>query len=684
MFEQTTLGAHTRCLTNSRGILGIPHLARLLGVRDIRLSLPDRHRDADVYLGWGRKGKSENMRSLATRREKPFVALEDGFIRSSKPGLTGKRPYSIIVDPVGVYYDAAHPSLLENWLNGSSEHEWLSPDRLQRAQTIRGRIVASHISKYNFVPDISLPPADRPRILLADQTYGDAAIHHGLADAGTFSTMLEAAMQEHPDAEILIKTHPDVLTGRKHGHFFNLPDDPRITLITEPCTPQSLIAVVDHVYVVTSQLGFEALLAQKPVTCFGAPFYSNWGLTDDRVRLDRRKNNRTLDELVAAALIAYPRYIHPETDTPCEVEDLLGHFELQRAWYRRTAGTYHCFGITPWKRNTVRRFLQSPNATVVFHRSASTHRIEVGRDDHLLTWGMRRDEEVEAIARHFGRPAGRIEDGFIRSVGLGTDYNQPLSLVFDRCGIYFDASRPSELEGLLETSEFSEQELQRAASLRKQIIENRISKYNLVESVPELPTESDRTVILVPGQVPSDASIQAATRDIRTNLDLLAAVRKSTPGAYIVFKPHPDVVSGNRIEETAETRFRELCDHYAPRAPIHACLDVCDEVHTMTSLAGFEGLLRNKNVVTYGYPFYAGWGLTTDHMQSHRRTRELTLDELVAGVLIRYPRYISPNTGEYAHPEDIVSHISRLMGRPLREKRWGLVGKTKNLLRAFR
>jgi capsular polysaccharide export protein len=103
----------------------------------------------------------------------------------------------------------------------------------------------------------------------------------------------------------------------------------------------------------------------------------------------------------------------------------------------------------------------------------------------------------------------------------------------------------------------------------------------------------------------------------------------------------------------------------------------------MTSLVGFEGLLRGKIVVTYGYPFYAGWGLTTDRIVSDRRSRKLTLDELVTGVLIRYPRYISPNTGEYARPEDIVSHINRLLDRSPKEMKGGLMEKTRNLLRAF-
>ena len=39
-------------------------------------------------------------------------------------------------------------------------------------------------------------------------------------------------------------------------------------------------------------------------------------------------------------------------------------------------------------------------------------------------------------------------------------------------------------------------------------------------------------------------------------------------------------------------------------------LGIVDEVHTLTSLTGFEALLRGIEVHAYGGPFYAGWGLT--------------------------------------------------------------------------
>ncbi|MBF3314178.1 capsular polysaccharide biosynthesis protein, partial [Leptospira borgpetersenii serovar Hardjo-bovis] len=81
-------------------------------------------------------------------------------------------------------------------------------------------------------------------------------------------------------------------------------------------------------------------------------------------------------------------------------------------------------------------------------------------------------------------------------------------------------------------------------------------------------------------------------------------------------------------------------DCLATQADIVDVLDQVDEVHTLTSLAGFEALLRGKTVFCYGMPFYAGWGLTHDEYPCPRRTRRLTLNALIHTTLIDYPFYL--------------------------------------------
>ena len=89
-----------------------------------------------------------------------------------------------------------------------------------------------------------------------------------------------------------------------------------------------------------------------------------------------------------------------------------------------------------------------------------------------------------------------------------------------------------------------------------------------------------------------------------------------------------------------------------------ALLADIDELHTLTSLAGFEALLRRRRVVVYGRPFYAGWGLTVD-LTGAGRGRRLTLEELVAGALILYPRYLDPVTRLPCGPEIVIERLDQ-------------------------
>ncbi|MEO5671042.1 MAG: beta-3-deoxy-D-manno-oct-2-ulosonic acid transferase, partial [Ramlibacter sp.] len=180
-----------------------------------------------------------------------------------------------------------------------------------------------------------------------------------------------------------------------------------------------------------------------------------------------------------------------------------------------------------------------------------------------------------------------------------------------------------------------------------------------------------RQVVLVVGQVEKDASIAWGACDVRTNLGLLQAVRALRPDAWLVYKPHPDVVAGLRGKGEGEARAGAICDEMLLAGSMHDLLEQVDEVHVMTSLTGFEALLRARPVVCWGHPFYAGWGLTQDRQPHARRTRRLSLDELVAGALIRYPVYCSAATGKRCTPEQGLEELLRWRERqPVGDPWW--------------
>jgi capsular polysaccharide export protein len=240
--------------------------------------------------------------------------------------------------------------------------------------------------------------------------------------------------------------------------------------------------------------------------------------------------------------------------------------------------------------------------------------------------------------RDWQGPVWRVEDGFLRSVGLGVDLVRPLSWVVDDLGLHYDATRPSRLEQLLEETPFTPELLRRAQHLREVAVAAGLTKYNTGRCV-WAPLPTSRVRVLVVGQVEADASLAFGAPSVRRNIDLLKRVRQLRPDAWLIYKPHPDVLAGMRKAGVGEDEAWQLCDEVLGDVPINFAFDHVDEVHVLTSLAGFEALLRQKRVVCHGIPFYAGWGLTEDHLPCVRRSRRLSLDELVAGALLVYPVY---------------------------------------------
>jgi capsular polysaccharide export protein len=250
----------------------------------------------------------------------------------------------------------------------------------------------------------------------------------------------------------------------------------------------------------------------------------------------------------------------------------------------------------------------------------------------------------------------RIEDGFLRSVGLGVDLIKPVSWVFDSSGIYFDATDSSDLEQVLATTDFSAKMIARAGRFRKRIVSCNVTKYNVGNGEWRRPSGVQK-IILVPGQVESDASICFGAPGIATNMGLLRRVREANPEAYLLYKPHPDVLAGLRLKGQNEDMAMQWCNEQLTDIAMGTLLPLVDEVHVMTSLAGFEALMRGKKVTCHGQPFYAGWGLTTDILPISRRIRTLTLDELVCGALILYPMYISRCSGTLTTPEQALDAL---------------------------
>ena len=615
-----------------------------------KLGLP---RAGGLVCGWGATPVSARGRAVAARRGAGLLTVEDAFLRSVRPGRAGDPPLGLILDREGVHFDPSRPSALERLL---AEHPLDDPVLLARARAGMDRLRAADLSKYNDHDPRADPPAPG-YVLVIDQTAGDASVTASGADRGTFAAMLAAARAEWPGAPVCIKTHPETRLGLRPGHFGPGDEDARVRLLAGPVPPRALLDGALAVYTVSSQLGFEAILAGHCPRVFGQPFYAGWGQTRDERPVDRRSRRLTKAQLFAAAMILAPTWYDPCRDRLCSFEDALAQLEAEVHAFREDRAGHVAAGMRLWKRPHLQRFFGRHAALVFDDRAPAVRAARQGRG--VLAWASAPDTPARAAeAAALGVRFARVEDGFLRSRGLGARLVPPMSLVVDDLGIYYDPARESRLERLVaEAAGLEPAATARAEALTAAIVAGGVSKY--MAGAAALPALPPGRRILVPGQVEDDASILAACPAECTNLALLGRVRAENPDSVIVYKPHPDVEAGLRPGTVPEDRLAGLADAVVRGADPAALIAACDEVWTLTSLLGFEALLRGKPVTCLGLPFYAGWGLTRDLAPAPaRRSARPSLAQLVHAVLIAYPRYSDPGTGLPCPPEVIVDRLA--------------------------
>lgn len=631
------------------GFLRRARLRRMMELAGLPLRL-GRPGTEDLIAVWGRSPYAARGERVAEATGAGLIRVEDAFLRSLFPGRAGEPPLGLAIDRTGVHFDPSEPSDLETLL---ATHPLDDTVLMNRARGAIARMREAHLTKYTGF-DPAAPCPEPGYVLVIDQTRGDASVKHGRADSNSFREMLYYAQEENPGARILIKTHPETLQGHRRGYFSDEDADGeqggRIALFSAPASPWHLLEGAIAVYTVSSQMGFEAILAGHRPHVFGQPFYSGWGLTEDRHprALPRRGRKLSRAQLFAAAMILYPAWYDPFHDRLCTLEDAIDILEARtRAWREDHTG-WAAYGMRLWKRRPLQRFFGRHRALRFPSGGAP---LPEGRRG--MVWASRTELAPEG--------AVRVEDGFLRSRGLGAELTPPMSLVCDDLGIYYDPARESRLERLIASrAELRPDQAYRAERLIATLRAAGLSKYNTGERPPPLPAGHR---ILVPGQVEDDASIRLGAGETRTNLALLERTRAANPEAVILYKPHPDVEAGLRTGQLPAEALAQLADMVVPRCDPAALLGHVQEVWTMTSAMGFEALLRGVPVTTTGAPFYAGWGLTRDLGRvPARRAARPSLEGLVHAALIDYPRYLDPVSGEPC-PVEVV--VQRLVHGPL-------------------
>ncbi|WP_321928397.1 capsular polysaccharide export protein, LipB/KpsS family [Burkholderia cenocepacia] len=571
----------------------------------------------------------------------------------------GMPALSWISVPVAASTPRAFSALLDRSLL-DAQHD-VDPDRTAELTTLMERVRDLHaldpLHRLPACPAALKTTSPRTKVLLIDEREVDPRCALTCRRRRVaFRTLIKTAIATHPDATFWLGRSSQQGRG---AWLSSRARDLMPAGLNQLSERETLCATIDHVdcvYTVGAPEAMHALLSNVPVHVFGAPYYSGWGFTHDAQPSEPRRTRPTLAEFFGTSFVHHAHYLDPATHRPGTLAALLHSIAIQREVETRFDGLGPLAGIRFqwWKRPFATPFLAAGGHPLRWLRDAA----KIGTHECAVIWGGRDTQDLADDVRRV-----RIEDGFLHSGGLGSDMSPPLSQVIDTRGLHFDASRPSDLTALLNEAVFDSTELARAAAIRQLIVANGLTKYNLGRRRPSWQVPAGRHVILVPGQVADDASIRLGTRIISTADDLLREVRKLRPNAWIVYKPHPDVLSGNR---NGLVNADSLADIVDTDSDLISLIEVATEVHTLSSLSGFEALLRGKVVYTYGLPFYAGWGLTHDTLAPVPwRERTLTLDMLTAGALLRYPLYWDWRLRLFTTPERVIAELAPLAVRPL-------------------
>ena len=655
----------------------------------------------DIFYGWGRKTSGLDAMKMAKKYNCNYILLEDGFIRSLGLGIEGYPTFSIVEDNTGIYYDATTASKLENILN---TYDFKKNSNISsQANEAIGLIKKYHISKYNNSQEITHHyfPNDKKRVLIIAQTAGDASIKYGLGDTFSTEEMIQTAISENPDHEIYLKIHPDVLSGKKKSDINISKFKDNCEIITENFNPISLLKHFNKVYTKTSGMGFEALLVGCECVCFGIPYYSGWGITDDRVKCERRRRKLTIPEIFAGAYILYSKYYDPyqkknidiietiETinrlmTQPIKPSDknieyrksvkkylpmylqkiliyskeylksfIYNDISLFLKGYKKRSGKRLaiCIGFSgdgAWKQKYMQEYLADHHLCFSNHRTPTWKLIiilnNLEEDYDIFVWSFKEGNQLNKYFDKKGKKITRVEDGFIRSIGLGIHKTKPLSLTFDKRGIYFDTSKISDLKYILlhHAPHYNNLQLSKAEELIEYITTNGISKYNFPKKdkvIRDLP--SNQNIVLVIGQVEDDMSIKYGCSKPSTNLELIKNARQENKDAFIIYKPHPDTLTGIRKVLSPINECEKYVNIVDTLHGLDTLIKASEHIYTITSLSGFEALMYRKKVTCFGFPFYSGWGLTDDRdIRSVEVINKLSLEQLFYAAYIEYPKYM--------------------------------------------
>lgn len=430
---------------------------------------------------WAEAPGTARLRARAAAAGVPFVLLAQGLLRAPPRGRMPPPSLSALVLEIA---GPGSPAGIVSPGRVLADRGWESPALLAQAAAARRALASARIGGdwWNSGGEGELPAGDGYTVVLLAEP--------AVADTGTppreaaLAAMLDCALAENP-ADRLVIVAPDPI-GEALRPSLVAAATGGAAIISRPLDPWLLLDRAARVYSAGGEIGLLALIAEVPVAAFGSAFYTGWGATKDAAGMLQRPFRRNTDEIFAGACLLATRYRDPFRNIRASFDDVLAVLADWRRLDEANRRIAVCVGMSFWKRRRIADFVRSSAGDPVFRRTTAGAVAAALRDRKaparaIAGWASRLPDGLAAAAAQAGVPLVRVEDGFIRSVGLGSDFLPPASLVLDARGMYFDPRVRSDLEVLLGEAAFGPALVARAQALAAQLVARGVTKYNLAD-----------------------------------------------------------------------------------------------------------------------------------------------------------------------------------------------------------
>jgi Capsule polysaccharide biosynthesis protein len=434
---------------------------------------------------WRTSRGHDRMRARATASGAPYLMLDRGLLRA--PPRYGAASTVLSVTAVEMEGPSSPADVLSP-VRLLARRGWETSALLERARLARCELIASRIGG-SWWGQGALPGGDGIAVV-------DGETSNASRSVPVLRAMLAAALAENPAQKVVVLVPPGLRGSELHRAAIR----DGCNVVTGPVDSWAAVERADRVYTTGGEIGFLALLADCDVHCFGDAFYSGWGITRDASNVALRPFLRGIDEIFAGACLVATRYLDPYRQKRASFEDIASMLADWRKIDQANRRVAVCVGMSFWKRRRVADFFRSGAGAPVFRNSTRRALATAGAKPAraVALWASRAPKDFVAAAERRQIPIVWVEDGFIRSVSLGSDFVPAASLVLDSRGMHYNPSVETDLQRILLKTEFDERMIRRARSLIVQLVARGITKYNLGAATLSLDLPGDRRRILGP------------------------------------------------------------------------------------------------------------------------------------------------------------------------------------------